>query len=213
MGEATVDQRSPEEIRRDIDATRAELGQTVDQIEDRVSPSKVVGRSQERIQRKVRSRWTQARESVMGSADHGRQQASQRRDAAGDRLNEAEEQVERQVKGNPLAAGLIAFGAGALVSSLLPSSRPEQRLAHTVREQAEPMVRDQLQTAGKEMGQHLAGDVKDAAKDTALAAAQATAETASTAKDAAKETGQHAKDATKDTGQQAKGAAQQTKQS
>ena len=39
--------RSPDAIQREIEATRAELAQTIDTIADRVSPKKVVGRSVE----------------------------------------------------------------------------------------------------------------------------------------------------------------------
>ena len=39
-------------------------------------------------------------------------------------------------QGNPLAAGVIAFGAGWLISSLLPASRQEQRLAEQTTEKA-----------------------------------------------------------------------------
>ena len=211
MGQAAVGQRDPEAIRRDIDSTRAELSSTIDQIEDRVSPSRMASRSGQRM----RSRWQRTREAVMGSAQEGRQRMSQTTEAGGQRLDQAEEAVERNVRGNPLAAGLIAFGAGALAASLLPSSRSEQRLAHSVREQAEPVVpklRGELQSTGREVGQQLSEEARQAAQETAESAKWAAQSTADNAKEAAQATGEHAKEAAQSTGEQAKGAAQQTKQ-
>ena len=208
MGEAAVGQRAPEEIRRDIDATRADLSSTIDQIEDRVSPSRIASRSGDRM----RTRWQRTREAVMGSAQEGRQRLSQSSGSGGQRMEQAEEAIERNVRGNPLAAGLIAFGAGALAASLLPSSRTEQRLAHSVREQAEPMVRGELQSTGKEIGQHLSEEAKQAAQETAESAKWAAQTTMEDAKEAASATGDHARNAARSTGEQAKDAAQQTKQ-
>jgi hypothetical protein len=61
--------------------------------------------------------------------------------------------ARRQAQGNPLAAGLIAFGAGWLVSSLLPASRREQQLAEQARDKA------------TELGQPLAEAAKQAATE------------------------------------------------
>ena len=55
----------------------------------------------------------------------------------------------RQAQGNPLAAGLIAFEAGWLVSSLLPPSRKERELAR----QATNAVSQQVQLLAQQLGQ------------------------------------------------------------
>src|SRR5689334_21549123 len=51
-------------------------------------------------------------------------------------VQEAPQAVRRQTQCNPLADGLISFGAGWLISSLLPASRQEQRLAQQATEKA-----------------------------------------------------------------------------
>jgi hypothetical protein len=66
-------------------------------------------------------------------------------------VQEAPHAVRRQTQGNPLAAGLIAFGAGWLISSLLPASRREQELA------------EQAKNKATELGQPLADAAKQAA--------------------------------------------------
>ena len=44
--------------------------------------------------------------------------------------------IRQKSEGNPLAAGLIAFGVGWLASSLIPATRREQQVASQVKEKA-----------------------------------------------------------------------------
>ena len=55
---------NPEEIREDIERTRADLGQDVDALADKVSPNKIA----ERQGRKVRNAVTSLKDRVMGAA-------------------------------------------------------------------------------------------------------------------------------------------------
>ena len=55
--------------------------------------------------------------------------ASDALNSAGERIGDVPQTVQRKTQGNPIAAGLIAFGAGWLVSSLLPPTRKEQEFA------------------------------------------------------------------------------------
>ena len=68
-------------------------------------------------------------------------------------MQQAPQAARRQTQGNPLAAGLIAFGTGWLISSLLPASRQEQQLAEQARDKA------------TELGQPLAEKAKQAATE------------------------------------------------
>ena len=90
-------------------------------------------------------------------------------------VQEAPQAVRRQTQGNPLAAGLIAFGAGWLISSLLPASRQEQRLAEQATEKAAEVGRplaDKAREAAAEVkdnlqepAQQAVASVKDTATD------------------------------------------------
>ena len=62
--------------------------------------------------------------------------------------------MARKAQGSPIAAGLIAFGAGLLVSSLLPASRVEQQAAEKIKDTAQPMV-DGLTDTAKDMAENL----------------------------------------------------------
>ena len=88
-------------------------------------------------------------------------------------MSDAPGAVARKAQGSPIAAGLIAFGAGLLVSSLLPASRVEQQAAEKVKDTAQPMVDDLTDTAKevaenlKEPAQQAMEEVKSTATDAA----------------------------------------------
>lgn len=77
-------------------------------------------------------------------------------------VQEAPRALKRQTRGNPLAAGLVAFGAGWLVSSLLPASRREQELADQARQVAQERVQPVVQQVASEVGDNLRGPAQDA---------------------------------------------------
>jgi uncharacterized protein YjbJ (UPF0337 family) len=177
----------PEALRSEIARTRADMDATLAQLEYRVSPTHI----KERQTEKVRSRWRSAKESVMGSAQHTKDRvAGSASDGAGtvsETAQEAPERVEQMTRGNPLAAGLVAFGIGALAGTLLPATDPEQKLATGLRENFEEPVKQQMQAAGQEMK----GELQDHAQQSA---------------EQVKGRAQEAADTTK---QQAQGSAQQ----
>ncbi len=171
----------PEAIRRQIEQTQRELSYDVDALNEKVNPSRVMDR---RVSA-AKGRFSRARERVMGSAHDTRATAQYHtQNAAGtvqDKAQGAAESVQgaaqqaahavqqapdtivRQAQGNPLAAGLIAFGVGWLVSSLLPASERERQLA----EQAESAVRehkDTLLQPAKEAAQEVGEQLRPAAE-------------------------------------------------
>lgn len=174
--------QDPEEIRAEIERTRAHLSNNVDQIGRTVSPSNVVQRQKD----KARGAISDLKDRVMGSDDDDRYYGStyrtgddesrlagaqQRlheagdslataRDQAGQAISNAPQNIRRQAQGNPFAAGLVAFGVGALAASLIPSSQREQRFVERAGEKAQPLL-DQAQEAAK----GLAEDIKPAVQD------------------------------------------------
>jgi hypothetical protein len=58
---------NPDEIRANIERTRGDLGRDVDALAEKVDPNRIVDRQTERL----RSRWTDVRESIFGSDDTG----------------------------------------------------------------------------------------------------------------------------------------------
>src|SRR5207244_9411223 len=97
--------------------------------------------------RRSRTAMTNVKDKIMGSTSDAYQTAGSATSGVGDRVGarasaardtassavdtvrSAPDTARRSTQGNPLAAGLIAFGAGWLLSALLPASEPEQRVA------------------------------------------------------------------------------------
>jgi ElaB/YqjD/DUF883 family membrane-anchored ribosome-binding protein len=109
------------------------------------------------------------RDTVMGSAEGAR-----------GRLGDAERRVEDRVEGNPLGAGAVAFGIGFLIGSVLPGSRPEERLVG----QVEPVLTDVASTAAEE-ARTAAEELAPAAREEAAALRDEAAGAARTVKDRA----------------------------
>lgn len=161
---------NPDAIRADIEQTRQRLGYNVDAVADKVTPSHIAHRQTERIKGAVGG----VKDRIMGSAEDAAQSTRGTLSDAGDSVDQAKHTVVRKAQGNPLAAGLIAFGAGLLVSSLIPPSQKEQELAQTVKEKAQPMTQ-QLSSAASEVASNLKEPAQDAfqsVKETATESAQ-----------------------------------------
>ncbi|MDO5499591.1 MAG: DUF3618 domain-containing protein [Propionibacteriaceae bacterium] len=176
----------PEEIRRDIERTRANLSQDVNALADEARPGNVVRRQVEGVRESAQG----LKERVFGSPEDDRyasnyDQGPTARDRAGqmgrdarDTVQDAPRQLKQRTRGNPLAAGLIAFGAGALIGSLIPTSRREQQLATDLKDRAQPAV-DAVQSAAKEAAEHLKPEAQQAVqqvRDSATESAQHVAE-------------------------------------
>ena len=99
-----------------------------------------------------------------------------------DAVQQAPDTIVRQTQGNPLAAGLIAFGVGWLVSSLLPASEKEKQLA----QQAETAVRehkDALLEPAKQAAQEIGDQLKPAAQEAVESVKSTAQDAAATVKD------------------------------
>ena len=158
---------NPDEIRAQIEQTRGNLSNDVNALADTVTPSHIAKRQTD----KVRGAVFGAKDKVMGSASH----ASSGISSATDTVTSAPAQLEARTAGNPLAAGLIAFGVGWLAGSLLPSSSVEQQAAAKVKTAATPLAAD----AAKEVADHL----KEPAQDALEAVKSSATDAAATIKD------------------------------
>jgi len=118
--------------------------------------------------------------------------------SVGDAASGAVVQVRQQAEGNPLAAGVVAFGVGWLVSSLLPASQAEQRAARRAVETAKDQgVVDQAKQVAQDVGSHMQEQAQQAAQ-----------QVKDKAQDATETVKQEAQSATQDVKQTATGAAQ-----
>jgi cell division septum initiation protein DivIVA len=122
--------------------------------------------------------------SVQGAASSAAGTVQDAASTAADAVQQAPQAIRRQTRGNPLAAGLIAFGAGWLVSSLLPATRREQELAGQAKQVAQEKVQPVVQQVASEVGDNL--------REPAQQAAESVKATAQDAKDTVTEEGRSA---------------------
>ena len=185
----------PDEIRADIERTRAALSNDVDELAETVKPKNVAQRQVD----KVKEAASNVKERVMGSDDDysgstvgtGASGASARdavadrayaaRDTVSERASEARGAVSRapmavkqKAQGNPLAAGVIAFGLGMLVSSLIPSTEKERQVVSQLQENLEP-VKEKASEVARDLGESLKPAAQEAAQSVKMAATEGAA--------------------------------------
>jgi len=219
----------PDRIRDDIEVTRAQLAADVDRLADKTSPSRVAQRGWSTAKAKVRdvsdrvmgtahdggstvkdktgSAVDTVKDKAGSAADTVKDKAGSAADTVRDKAGDVADtvratpaKVSRQTQGNPIAAGLIAFGAGLLAASLLPTTELEKRAGREVRDHAEDLiepVREPLTQAAQGLKDDLGGTARDAVasvRDTAKDAVQTTKESAkSSAQDATAQVKENAK--------------------
>jgi len=194
---------SADTLRHDLDQERANLTNDLQVIGDRMSPGRMV----DRRKAATRRRFADVRERVMGTAEQMQDRTSattsDMKDAASNAassvsgaMREAPEKAEQMVQGNPLGAGIAAFGLGLVVATLMPETRTEQRLVSKI----EPQLQNAVSTVGS-AAQEVVDAVKPAAKD-------AVGELKDEAKQAASQVKDQGRDAVAQTKDQAKERAQ-----
>ena len=171
---------NPDVIRADIEATRARLGTNVDAVADKVTPSHIVQRQTDKVKENVKDAVFGVKEKVMGAAENTAGNVHSATGSAGAHLGDAgaaigdaPAQVKTKTRGNPLAAGLIAFGAGLLVSSLIPASQKEREAADALKTAAEPLTTE-LTEAAKHVAEGLKEPAQEAMENVKATAADAT---------------------------------------
>jgi gas vesicle protein len=173
----------PDEIRADIERTRATLSNDVDDLAESVKPQSVARRQVDKVKDAVGN----VKDRVMGSDDEdyssstvgdkasaakdvvadkayaAKDTVSDKAYQAGEAVRETPTTVKRKTQGNPLAAGVIAFGLGMLVSSLIPSSEKERQAVSQLQENLEP-VKQKATEVARDMGESLKPAAQEAAE-------------------------------------------------
>jgi hypothetical protein len=192
-----MNQNDPEALRAEIAQTRAELSDNVDALTETANPKNIANRQVDKVKGAARN----VREHLMGAPDDPYDsgtlgdKADAVRDKVGsaqyrasnalDTVSDAPRQVRRKARGNPLAAGLIAFGVGYLISSASPSTEKEQQAASRLQEKAAPLT-DKISEAASEVADRLREPAQDAAaavKDAATSAVETVKDQGASARD------------------------------
>ena len=104
-----------EQIRAEIEDTRAEMSQTINEIQERLSPDHLMGQVKETVREatigKVERVMERVGETISGVAEPAREVAGR----AGTAIKEAGSSVADSVWRNPIPMALIGLGVGMLV--------------------------------------------------------------------------------------------------
>jgi cell division septum initiation protein DivIVA len=180
----------PDQIRGNIEQTQKNLSADVDALAEKVSPSRIVERRVEQ----TRSAMSSVKDRIMGSAAEttstvsgtassaaasAKDTLAAKASSAADMASSAPEQARQRTRGNPLAAGLVAFGAGWLLSSLLPATEPERQGAAQVKDFAMEKGRPVAQELGQ-AGQEAAESLRESAQQRAQLVKETATDAAST---------------------------------
>lgn len=156
---------------------KADVADKVEDVRHRLSPAGAVRRTTSKLRESLQgakpiSNGNTSREiGVAGGEVTGSRTATsdvpgklvEKARSASDTLTEkagaAPETLTEKAAGNPLAVGLLAFGAGMVVAGLLPPTERERQVAGLVKERVEPL-KDQALEAGRT----IMGELKPAAQ-------------------------------------------------
>jgi hypothetical protein len=213
----------PDEIRADIERTRAALSDNVDDLAESVKPKNVAGRQVGKVKEAasnlkdrvmgpddddysgsavgtVGDKTSSAKDAVADKASSAKDTVSGKASEAREAVRQAPRRMKRRAQGNPLAAGVIAFGLGMLVSSLIPSSEKEREAVSQLQENLEPV---------KEKATEVARDIGEGLRPAAQDAAESVKTTAQEGAESVKQEGQSAAADVKDQAQASKETVQQ----
>jgi hypothetical protein len=153
----------PDRIRREIEQTRAEMGETVDALGYKAD---VKSRAKESIQDK--------KESVMGAASSAKERLVGAGQSVGDKTPDSE-QVKYQARRaksvaqeNPLGLAVGALAVGFLAGMLVPATRVEDEKLGQVSDDVVDRIKETGQEAlerGKQVAQEAAQSAQETVKD------------------------------------------------
>jgi hypothetical protein len=196
-----MSETDPEVLRAEIARTRAELSDNVDALTETANPKNIADRQVNKVKSAARG----VREHLMGAPDDpadagtlGERAGAVKDRASGalgsvqdgasgavDTVTDTPRQVQQKTRGNPLAAGLIAFGVGYLISGAIPATQKEQQAASRLQDKAAPLT-DKVREAASDVADRLREPAQEAVasiKDTATGAVANVKDQGVTAKD------------------------------
>ncbi len=139
--------RSRRELSGAVNAFEERLHERKEDIADRVSPPRVWHRKTAGVRR----RWDEMGTSISQMTNGG---TTARRETLmagnGSKVRGQAQELSGRTERNPMAAGLVALGAGFLAAALLPPTQREREAAQRLRREMEPLTR-QASAVGREM--------------------------------------------------------------
>ena len=172
--------QNPDQIRQDIEDTRAEMSETVEAVGYKADvPSRAkdkVSETVDNLKNKVSDTATRAKEAVVGTASRASDAMSETTSRVGDATpsgGQVKQQAKRAVglaQENPLGLAVGAVALGFLAGLAVPSTRVENERLGPVADQVKDKVKETGQEAldrGKQVAQEVASSAAETAKQSA----------------------------------------------
>ncbi|MEU8818496.1 DUF3618 domain-containing protein [Actinoplanes sp. NPDC048796] len=201
----------PDRLRQDIENTRRSLTRDVDLLAEKTSPTKVAQRRWTAVKEKVMGvsdsasskasdvggtvsdkasqvggavsdKASQVGSAVSDKAGQAGDVASEKAHQAVGAVKQAPQAVAQQTQGNPIAAGIIAFGVGMLAATLIPVTEAEKSAGAALKEHSGDLT-EKVKDATQELREDLQGSAQEALGQVKETAQDAVATTKSTAQD------------------------------
>lgn len=214
-----------QQLREEIALRREDLGYTVDAIEDRVSPSRIMQRRKSALRQSISGfsdKIMGNMEYAKGAATHAasdvkenladmRQNAQGKASSMNESAHDMGDMAMNRAQGSPLLAGAVAAGIGFLASVAFPSTKAETQAVQQLSDKAQPLM-DEAKQAGSEMASAIKENMKEKGMESANELKQQAAGHAEEVKSSAQETVQQTKSQVQDKAQDLKGQVQDTAQ-
>ena len=115
-GDDTRDEEGDEaaRLRAEIEQTRAGMGETIDEIQQRLSPENIKEQVMEQVGEAVQSAKDSVREATIGRVEKVMENVGESMGRAGTAITETGSSIVDTIRQNPLPAALIGLGVGML---------------------------------------------------------------------------------------------------
>jgi Protein of unknown function (DUF3618) len=159
--------QEPDQIRQDIEDTRAEMSETVEAIGYKADvPSRAkdkVSETVDNVKNKVSGTATRAKEAVVGTASRAGEATP-----SGGQVKQQAKRAVGLARENPLGLAVGAVALGFLAGLAVPSTRTENQRLGPVADQVKDKVKETGQEAldrGKQVAQEVASSAAETAKE------------------------------------------------
>jgi hypothetical protein len=168
--------KEPEDIRNEIEETRARMGDTVEALGYKTDVKSRTKDSISSAKESVVDKVTGVRDSIVGTAGNARDSFSSSTPDTG-QLKQGARRAASVAQRNPLGLALGSVALGFLAGMSVPSTQIEDERIGPVADQVKDKMRETSQEA-MERGKQVAQEVGQTAAQSAQEAAQRVAETA-----------------------------------
>lgn len=188
----TYNNKTPEEIRSQIENTRQQMGETIEEIQERLSISHITEQVKEEVSEQISDAWKATKESVLGATIDKTGEIMEYVNKGLDKVSDTK--IGRAARENPIAFTLLGAGLGMLLyNAYQGSSSPyDKRYYSRSRrdydnryDRSERNYSSGTERTALEAAKAKAGNAYDSAADTAGSAYESASDTAGQVYDAA----------------------------